>query len=79
MSATTMTPETLSLFVALWTDAPNWSGEPMLDITKEQRGNLTDLKKRGLVTTFKSEGCEWVKFTETGREFAALTLATETR
>jgi hypothetical protein len=34
----------------------------MLDITKEQRGNLTQLKKAGLLRTFKDEGIEWVVF-----------------
>ena len=76
MTATTMTTETLALFASLWNDADNWGGEPLLDIEKEQRGNLTDLKKRGLLTTFKMDGDQWVKFTDAGREFAAQQLAT---
>lgn len=34
----------------------------MLDISKEQRGNLTQLKKEKILTTAKDEGCEFVYF-----------------
>jgi len=67
----TLTPASKSLFISFAEDADNWGGEPLLDITAEQRGNLTDLKKHGLLTTFRDEGCDWVIFTDAGREFAA--------
>ena len=63
------------LFVALVKDAGNWAGMPMwggnVGGSKEDRGNLTDLKKKGLVRTQQDEGCEWVTFTDLGREFAS--------
>lgn len=48
-------------------DAPNWSGQPLIDITKEQRGNLSDLKRRGFLKTFKDEGCMFAIFTDLGK------------
>jgi hypothetical protein len=66
-----LTPASLAVFVRHAKDAGNWNGCPMLDITKEERGNLTDLKAKGLVTTSKDEGIEWVFFTDTGKAFAA--------
>lgn len=65
--AHTLTEQSFKLFIDLATDAPNWNGSPILDITKEQRGNLTDLKKHGLVTTSKDpDGYDWVDFTDAG-------------
>lgn len=58
----TVTKASLDLLVKLARDAGNWSGTPMLDITKEERGNLTQLKQEKLLTTFKDEGIEWVNF-----------------
>ena len=66
-----MTPETKALFTTFAQDACNWSGTPLLDIAKEQRGNLSDLKKRGLIETFKDAGCDWVDFTDEGKRLAA--------
>ena len=67
----TLTTASMELFADLWNDAPNWSGTPLLggnvDLTKEERGNLTDLKKAGLLTTSKSGGEVWVHFTEAGK------------
>ena len=37
---------------------------------KEERGNLTQLKKAGLITTFASDGDTWIAFTAVGKEFA---------
>jgi hypothetical protein len=68
---TTLTTASQSLFISLASDADNWGGQPLLDISASQRGNLTDLKKNGLLTTFRDEGCDWVIFTDAGREFAA--------
>jgi len=70
-----LTKESLDLFVVMWLDAPEWNGTPLIggnfDITKEQRGNLTDLKRRGLVQTMRDEGNIWVIFTEDGKALAA--------
>jgi len=61
-----ITEKSEELFNKISKDACNWSGVPMLDITKEERGNLTQLKKVGLLTTDLDEGIEWVYFTDTG-------------
>lgn len=66
-----LTAESYNLLVSLVKDAPNWEGQPLVDITKEQRGNLSDLKRRGILTTFKDEGCMFAIFTEIGIAFAA--------
>ena len=71
MTNANMTPATKALFVTFAEDADNWSGTPLLDITAAERGNLSDLKKRGLVKTMRDEGCDWVIFTEAGVAFGA--------
>ncbi|CAB4126529.1 hypothetical protein UFOVP75_2 [uncultured Caudovirales phage] len=67
----TLTPATRALFVSLVADAPDWNGEPLLNISKEQRGNLSDLKMRGLVRTVIDDSgfkpCQFVQFTAQGR------------
>ena len=65
-TTTTMTEATEKLFRDLAEDARNWAGTPMVDVTTENRGNLTDLKKRGLLVTFKSDGISFVDFTAAG-------------
>lgn len=73
-----MTPATLELFTDLVLDADNWSGVPLwggnVGGGKQLRGNLTDLKKRGLVVTdAEREGgqmLEWVYFTPAGKALA---------
>jgi len=42
----------------------------MFDGTNEERGNLCDLKKRGLVTTDNDEDIIWVQFTDEGKALA---------
>lgn len=66
-----LTPASYSLLIDLIKDAPNWEGQPLIDITKEQRGNLSDLKRRGFLDTFKDEGCMFAIFTPIGTAFAA--------
>lgn len=66
----------LAYFLALAADAANWSGAPCLgaNVTQGRRENgfLTDLKKKGLLTTQKDEdGWEWVYFTDAGKDLAA--------
>lgn len=64
-----LTEATENLFKALWNDKDNWSGMPLFDGTKEERGNLTHLKRAGLVTTMVDDGCTFVIFTKAGEEF----------
>jgi len=68
---TNLTESTLALFTDLVEDADNWSGTPLFQGGKRERGNLTDLKKHGLVITQTEDGCTWVFFTEAGKAFAA--------
>ncbi len=66
-----LTPATRDLLEKLVKDAGNWGGTPMLGgnftFTAEMRGNLTHLKRAGLLTTFRSDGCDWVNFTDLAR------------
>lgn len=75
----TLTQESYTLFMDLAEDALEWSGQPPVDITKEQRGNLTDLKRKGLIVTETEmlemavggkRKLEWVQFTAKGIEYA---------
>lgn len=72
---TNLSPASASLFRALAFDADNWSGVPCwggnVGGSKEDRGNLTDLKRKGLLYTQHDEGCEWVYFTPEGKALAA--------
>ena len=61
-----MTPASQSLFLSLVDDAGNWSGTPMIYISKESRGNLTQLKRLKVLTTFDSEGNPFATFTALG-------------
>lgn len=69
--AANITPESLDLFLDLAKDAGNWSGNPPVWGTKEQRGNLTQLKRAGLLTTFTDRGDAFAEFTEAGQALAA--------
>lgn len=75
MSTQKITDQSKALFLAYAKDAPNWNGTPMVGGnvggSKEERGNLTQLKRAGLITTFSEEGCLWVEFTTAGKEYAA--------
>ena len=73
-----ITPASKALFIAFAKDAGNWGGMPLVggnvEITKEERGNLTHLKKLGLVTTeeiMENVGpLVWLEFTEAGERYA---------
>lgn len=71
---TTLTPASLALFLCYAKDAGNWSGQPLVGGNVKQgmaaNGNLTDLKKAGLLTTFKSDGEAWISFTAAGKALA---------
>lgn len=70
-----ITEQSKALFLAYAKDAGNWSGQPLVGGnvggSKEDRGNLTQLKKAGLITTEIDDGCTWLLFTEAGIAFAA--------
>ena len=65
-----ITNESFNVFIAYLLDAPNWSGTPLVGGnvggSKEERGNLTQLKRAGLITTFRDEDETWINFTEKG-------------
>lgn len=69
-----ITAASLALFIAYAKDAGNWSGQPLVGGnvggSKEDRGNLTQLKRAKLITTVTDEGCTWINFTDTGKAFA---------
>lgn len=69
-----ITERSLELFLAYAKDAGNWGGYPLVGGnvggSREDRGNLTQLKVAGLITTFVDEGCTWIKFTEAGHLLA---------
>ena len=69
-TATNLTEASLSLFLQLANDADNWSGQPLFEGGEIEKGNLTDLKKKGLIGTDRDEGCTWVYFTEQGASLA---------
>ena len=64
----------MDLFKAYAADAGNWGGTPLVGgnvkQTLEHNGNLTHLKKAGMVITFKSDNCTWLEFTDAGLAFA---------
>jgi hypothetical protein len=69
MKPITLTPESEALFTAIQKAYHNWSGCPPCYelINKATRGNLTQLKRAGLVITFDSDGEEWIALTESGK------------
>ena len=73
--ANDITETSLELFLAFAKDAGNWSGTPMVGgnvvISAEERGNLTQLKRAKLLTTFRYEGDVFVEFTDAGVALAA--------
>jgi len=71
-----LTEKSLELFLDYARDAGNWSGTPLVGGnvggTAQDRGNLTQLKRAGLLTTFRSsDGERWIEFSDKGRELAA--------
>lgn len=76
MTPSSLTEQSRALFVAFAEDADNWSGEPCVDAGNvpfgtAERGNLTQLKRAGLVTTFVYDRHTWIRFTAAGKAFAA--------
>lgn len=75
MNATNdITPASLNLFLALAKEAGDWNGAPLYEgNSKAERGNLTQLKVAGLLTTERDDDsdCLWVYFTDAGKALAA--------
>jgi hypothetical protein len=73
---TNITEASLKVFLAYADDAANWSGTPLVGGnvggSKEERGNLTQLKRAGLITTFMDDRdrTKWIEFTPAGRALA---------
>lgn len=69
-----LTNTSKELFLAYARDAVNWGGTPLVGGnvggSKEERGNLTQLKRAGLITTFRSDGEIWIDFTLEGIDLA---------
>ena len=72
-----ITDASKTVFIEYANDAGNWSGSPLVGGnvggTKEERGNLTQLKKAGLIETAfeKSDRTTWLYFTPAGIAYAA--------
>lgn len=68
-----ITETSLDVFLRYAEDAGNWSGSPLVYETengKAERGNLTQLKRAGLITTDFDEGQTWISFTKKGTALA---------
>jgi hypothetical protein len=63
-----------AVFLAYAKDAVNWAGTPLVGGNvgggKGERGNLTQLKRAGLIVTQVDEGNTWIYFTDLGRDLA---------
>ena len=62
-----LTTASAALFTKLALEARDWDDQPLLVLTAEERGNFSDLKRRGLVA---SDG-EFALFTVAGAALAS--------
>jgi len=65
-----ITDKSLEVFASYAEDAINWDGVPLLSGDAAERGNITQLKKAGLIETATDEGCTWIHFTDDGKALA---------
>lgn len=69
-----LTDASLKLFLFYAEDAGNWAGTPYLNgnrtFTKEDRGNLTQLKKAGLLRTSGPGNSAFIIFNDSARALA---------
>jgi len=71
-AAADLTPASVALFISLAKEAGDWSGTPLIDISKEERGNLTQLKRAGLLTTTRdSDRNMFANFSDAGIKLAS--------
>ena len=74
-----ITEQSKALFVAYVEDAGNWGGVPLvggnvINVSEQvDKGNLTHLKKLGLIETSldDEDNTSWIIFTAAGKEYAA--------
>ena len=75
-----ITSRSLGVFLIYAKDAGNWGGQPLVGGnvggSLEDNGNLTQLKKVGLITTQEEKergrpACVWIRFTDKGKALAA--------
>lgn len=75
MSDVAITEKSLEVFLMYARDAGNWGGTPLVGGNvgggSEERGNLTQLKKAGLIQTSSDDGATFVHFTPAGEALAA--------
>ena len=69
-----LTAGSIALLTALWNDRGNWDGMPLyggnVGGSPAENGHLTDLKKKGYVTTeqdYDDPSLSWVIFTDKTR------------
>ena len=67
-----LTDASKKLFEELVKDAPNWGGNPQVDVSPTERGNLTQLKRAKLITTAvdPESHIAFAAFTTDGKELA---------
>lgn len=71
-----LTPTSLALFLAYAKDAGNWSGQPLIggnvyNNPNKDRGNITQLKKAGLIITHRENSyLTFIEFTPAGKALA---------
>ena len=69
-----ITKKSLEVFLAYAEDAGNWGGTPLVGGnvggSKEERGNLTQLKKAGLISTAEDDGDVFIYFKPAGLALA---------
>jgi hypothetical protein len=68
-----LSPEALKLMEQIVADAGNWGGTPptfnfISGKTDPAKGYLTALKRKGLLSTFKSDGDEWIQFSDLAKQ-----------
>jgi len=75
LSDVAITEKSLEVFLMYARDAGNWGGTPLVGGNvgggPEERGNLTQLKKAGLIQTSIDDGATFVHFTPAGEALAA--------
>jgi hypothetical protein len=76
--AKTQTTNTLSRFLDYAADAGNWDGSPWVAFanvdgagTVENNGYICNMKKRGWITTWNTNGSAVIDFTDAGKALAA--------
>jgi len=73
MTDINITEQSHKVFIAYAKDACNWGGTPLVGGnvggSTQERGNLTQLKVAGLISTWVDDGI-WINFTDVGKEYA---------